>query len=209
MARTKAATHDQQRNAILEKAAELFAEKGFHATSMSQLAAACGVSKPLLYHYAKDKAEMLFSVADSYMDTLVALVESVETEQLPPDAHLTRLIARFLETYADAHNQHRVLVQDVRHLDDAPRQQVADKERAVVAAFARAIAAVEPGVSEKGLDKVVAMILFGMVNWTFTWLRANGPLTYEDMAPLVTGILLNGVHGTLGAASKKTNNAPD
>jgi len=102
-----------------------------------------------------------------------------------------------------------VLVQDVRHLDDAPRQQVADKERAVVAAFARAIAAVEPGVSEKGLDKVVAMILFGMVNWTFTWLRANGPLTYEDMAPLVTGILLDGVHGTLGTASKKTNNAPD
>ncbi|TVO67099.1 TetR/AcrR family transcriptional regulator [Denitromonas ohlonensis] len=209
MARTKAATHDQQRQAILDMAAKLFADKGFHATSMSQLAAACGVSKPLLYHYAKDKAEMLFSVADSYMDTLVALVESVEAEQLPPDAHLTRLIARFLETYADAHNQHRVLVQDVRHLDDAPRQQVADKERAVVAAFARAIAAVEPGVSEKGLDKVVAMILFGMVNWTFTWLRANGPLTYEDMAPLVTGILLNGVHGTLGAASKKTNNAPD
>ncbi|TVO58567.1 TetR/AcrR family transcriptional regulator [Denitromonas halophila] len=208
MARTKAATHDQQRQAILDMAAKLFADKGFHATSMSQLAAACGVSKPLLYHYAKDKAEMLFSVADSYMDTLEALVDTVEAEQLPPDAHLKRLIARFLETYANAHNQHRVLVQDVRHLDDAPRQQVADKERAVVAAFARAIAAVEPRVSEKGLDKVVAMILFGMMNWTFTWLRANGPLTYEDMAPLVTGILLNGVHGTLGAASKKTNNAP-
>ncbi|MBT0961089.1 TetR/AcrR family transcriptional regulator [Denitromonas iodatirespirans] len=206
MARTKAATHDQQRNAILSKAAELFADKGFHATSMSQLAAACGVSKPLLYHYAKDKAEMLFSVADSYMDTLVDLVDEVESEALPPEAHLRRLIARFLETYATAHSHHRVLVQDVRHLDEAPRQQVADKERAVVAAFARAVAAVEPGVSDKGLDKVVAMILFGMMNWTFTWLRANGPLTYEDMAPLVTGILLNGVHGTLG--EHKHNNVP-
>ncbi|MFV0663579.1 TetR/AcrR family transcriptional regulator [Denitromonas sp.] len=204
MARTKAATHDQQRNAILAKAAELFADKGFHATSMSQLAAACGVSKPLLYHYARDKAEMLFSVADSYMDTLVELVDEVESEALPPEAHLRRLIARFLETYATAHSHHRVLVQDVRHLDEAPRQQVADKERAVVAAFARAVAAVEPGISQKGLDKVVAMILFGMMNWTFTWLRANGPLTYEDMAPLVTGILLDGVHGTLGRAARKT-----
>lgn len=185
-------------------AAKLFADKGFHATSMSQLAAACGVSKPLLYHYAKDKAEMLFSVADSYMDTLVDLVDEVEAEALPPEAHLRRLIARFLETYANAHNQHRVLVQDVRHLDEAPRQQVADKERAVVAAFARAVAAVEPGISAKGLDKVVAMILFGMMNWTFTWLRANGPLTYEDMAPLVAGILLDGVHGTLGSAARKT-----
>lgn len=204
MARTKAATHDQQRNAILAKAAELFADKGFHATSMSQLAAACGVSKPLLYHYARDKAEMLFSVADSYMDTLVELVDEVESEALPPEAHLRRLIARFLETYSTAHSHHRVLVQDVRHLDEAPRQQVADKERAVVAAFARAVAAVEPGISQKGLDKVVAMILFGMMNWTFTWLRANGPLTYEDMAPLVTGILLDGVHGTLGRAARKT-----
>ena len=41
------------------------------------------------------------------------------------------------------------------------------------------------------------MILFGMINWTFTWLRADGPLTFRDMAPIVTGIFLDGVRGLL------------
>jgi hypothetical protein len=36
------------------------------------------------------------------------------------------------------------------------------------------------------------MILFGMINWTFTWLRAEGPLTYADMADVVTQIFLHG-----------------
>jgi hypothetical protein len=37
------------------------------------------------------------------------------------------------------------------------------------------------------------MILFGMINWTFTWLRADGPLSYEDMSKMVTEIFLRGV----------------
>ena len=65
-----------------------------------------------------------------------------------------------------------------------------------MAAFVAAIAAVEPGVVKAGLEKAVAMILFGMINWTFTWLSVDGPLTYRDMAPVVAGIFLGGVRNT-------------
>ena len=37
------------------------------------------------------------------------------------------------------------------------------------------------------------MILFGMINWTFTWLKDRGPLTYADMAPLVADLFLGGI----------------
>jgi len=67
------------------------------------------------------------------------------------------------------------------------------KERAVVDEFAAAIAALKPRFRDKALRLPLAMILFGMINWTFTWLRADGPLAYRDMARVVTEIFLRGV----------------
>ncbi len=203
MARGKAATFEVQRGAILRSAADLFAEKGYHNAAMSELARACEISKPLLYHYYRDKDHILFDIADSYMDQLLALVAKVEARELEPQAHLEALIARFLEEYEHSQSQHTVLVQDVKYLPEAQRDIVIAKERKVVAAFAEAIEDVEPGLKRKHLDKPVAMILFGMINWTFTWLRADGPLSYSDMAPVVTQLFMSGVNGLAAKVGRK------
>jgi AcrR family transcriptional regulator len=63
LARPRAATYDDQREQILARAAELFARQGFNATTMNQLAAACGVTKPTLYHYFTDKSSLLLHAA--------------------------------------------------------------------------------------------------------------------------------------------------
>ncbi|MFN3987971.1 MAG: TetR/AcrR family transcriptional regulator [Rhodocyclaceae bacterium] len=208
MARGKAATFETQRASILKSAADLFADKGYHAAAMSELARACGISKPLLYHYYRDKDHILFDIADSYVNQLVAIVERVNARGLEPRAHLEALIARFLEEYEHSQSQHTVLVQDVKHLPEAQREAVKDKERRVVAAFAEAIVDLEPGLGKRKLDKAVAMILFGMINWTFTWLRADGPLSYADMAPVVTQIFLNGISGLDERLGRKRSRKP-
>lgn len=197
MARGKAPTFELQRAAMLRAAAGLFAEKGFHNASMSAIAQTCGVSKPLLYHYYRDKEHLLFDIADSYIDELLAIVASVEARKLGPEDHFTELVTRFMEEYEHAQDHHMVLVQDVKFLKEEQAESVAGKQRRVVAAFADALARVEPGLQGRKLDKAVTMILFGMINWTFTWLRADGPLTFHDMAPIVTGIFLNGVRGLM------------
>lgn len=197
MARGKSPSFEVQRGAILQEAARLFADKGFHNASMAELAKACGVSKPLLYHYYRDKEHILFDIADSYMDQLLAIVAGVEAQDLEAEPHLAALVMRFMEEYEHSQSQHVVLVQDVKFLQAAQEEYVVGKQRKVVAAFAEAIERVEPGLRDRCLDKPVAMILFGMINWTFTWLRADGRFTYADMAPVVTAILLNGVKGLL------------
>jgi len=195
MARPKAATFDLQRAAILQSAAGLFARQGYHHASMAQLAQACGVSKALLYHYYRDKQHILFDIADRYMDGLLAIVAQVGAEKLTPQARLQVLVQRFMQTYRHAQAQHAVLVQDVKFLDPAQREHILDKERQVVRAFARAIAALKPRMGSRTLEVPLAMILFGMINWTFTWLRPDGRLTYDDMAAVVTEIFLHGISG--------------
>jgi hypothetical protein len=86
-----------------------------------------------------------------------------------------------------------VLVQDVKFLGEAEHAMVVEKERVVVEAFAASIARLKPRWTRKAMRVPLAMILFGMINWTFTWLRADGPLRYDDMADVVAEIFLNGV----------------
>jgi AcrR family transcriptional regulator len=193
MPRGKAATFELQRAAILETAAHLFAENGFAGTSMADLAKACGVSKALLYHYYRDKEHLLFDTADSYLDTLIAIVAGVRARKLPPMEHFTALVARFMQEYQHSQAQHMVLVQDVKFLGEAERGRIVAKERQVVDAVAQAISSLKPRFRKKALRVPLAMILFGMINWTFTWLRADGPLSYEDMSKVVTEIFLRGV----------------
>lgn len=199
MPRSKAPTFELQRSAILEAAARLFAQNGFRGASMAELARACGVSKPLLYHYYRDKEHLLFDIADSYMGRLMAIVAEVHTHRLPRQEHLRALVGRFMREYEHSQAQHVVLVQDVKFLSESRRAQVLGKQRQVVEAFAQAIAALKPRFRRKTLRVPLAMILFGMINWTFTWLRADGPLTYQDMADVVAELFLHGVIEPAGA----------
>jgi TetR/AcrR family transcriptional regulator len=195
MARTRSATYDDQRDAILARAAELFANQGYTATSMNDIAAACGTSKAGLYHYYRDKRELLFQITAGHVGRLEQFVVEVLAETASADAptRLRALILRFVREYADAQNEHRVLTEDVRFLEAAERAQVQEPQRRVVAAFAEAIAAVRPQLARNELDRPLAMLLFGMINWMFTWLRPDGSLTHEQMAPLVADLFFGGL----------------
>jgi len=207
MARPRAADFEQHRDAILAMAARLFADRGYAAGSIADLAAACGVSKALLYHYYRDKEDLLFDIADRYIDSLQSIVDDVTAERLPPAPHLRRLIERFMQAYEHAAAYHRVLVQDVKYLSSAHRRRVVGKQNGVVEAFADAIAAVAPQLQRSTLLKPVTMTLFGMINWTFTWLKDAGPLTYAQMAPVVTDLFLGGVGGLAAHPARRRGEA--
>ena len=193
MARGRAAGYDDQRDAIVARAAELFARHGYHATSMNQVAEAAGLSKATLYHYYRDKDALLVHIADGHVSRLQALVEDVRALGLKPEPQLRELVRRIVEEYADAQHAHRVLTEDVKFLPPGNRQRILDKERAVVAAFAQALIALRPELQAASLAKPLTMLLFGMINWMFTWMKPEGALDYEALAPMVADLFLGGL----------------
>ncbi len=193
MARGRAPNYDAQREAILQHAAALFARSGYPATSMNQVAEACGLSKATLYHYYRDKYAMLVEIAEGHVTRLQALVDEVDAQTLSPEARLRTLIGRIVAEYADAQNAHRVLTDDVRFLEAADRERILAVERAVVAGFARAVVALRPALGQAALAKPVTMLLFGMINWLFTWVRPDGALDHDSLAPMVADLFLGGL----------------
>jgi len=192
MARGRSPGYDEQREMILRHAAALFARRGYPATSMNEVAEACGLSKPTLYHYFRDKYNLLVHITDGHVSRLQALVEQVEAQCLAPEPRLRQLIYRFVEEYAEAQDAHRVLTEDVRFLQPEDSKRILGKERAVVAVFAKAVAQMRPDTEVAGLSKALTMLLFGMINWMFTWLRPHGELNYETMAPIVADLFFGG-----------------
>jgi TetR/AcrR family transcriptional regulator len=193
LARPRAANYDDQREQILARAAELFARQGYSGTTMNQVAAACGVTKPTLYHYFTDKQSLLLHIAAGHVARLEALAAEVRALSLTPEARLRTMIERFMRAYAGARHQHRVLTEDVRFLPDAERHQVVAAERRVVASFADAIVALRPDLQARALHKPLTMLLFGMMNWTFTWLRPDGALTYEALGDMIADLFCGGL----------------
>lgn len=193
MGRGRHAGYADQREAILAGAARLFASQGYWATSMNQVAEACGLSKATLYHYYRDKYALLFSIADSHVLRLQRIVGEAAPGASHPRQRLEQLIRRFVQEYAESQDAHWVLTSEVRFLEPADRQRVLDRERAVVAAFAKVIAGIRPDLDEATLAKPLTMLLFGMVNWMFTWMKPDGKLDYEAMAPIVTDLFLGGL----------------
>ncbi len=194
MARTRASDHEAQRERILELAVKAFARIGFPSASMSGLALACGTSKAGLYHYFSSKEDLLFEALNSYTTRLLELATHIETAEPDGPTRLKRLVREFLVTYQDAHDHHVALLHDLKFLSPQRQASLESRQRDVVEVFTRALVQACPQrMARVDQRKAVTMALLGTLNFTFAWLRADGPVSYENFADLVMDIWERGV----------------
>lgn len=193
MARTRATDYDDKRRAILARAARLFADDGFDRVSMAAIAAGCGVSKALLYHYYESKDALLFDVIGEHLQVLCEAVEEADEPAAEPEARLSRLVRTLLDCYRDADAQHKVQVNDLSKLPPEKQNELKEMERRLVQVFARALLTLNPDLDKnRPLLKPVTMSLFGMLNWHYMWFRPQGPISREDYADIATRIIVSG-----------------
>ena len=199
MAPPKSASHDLKREQILDVAALCFARQSFPAASMNDIAAACGTSKARLYHYYESKEAILFDLLDRYTQGLLALIGEAEARaqrnSLNEREALHELIRRFLAEYENSATRHIALVSDTKFLGETQRELILNRQRDVVAAFTRFLKRAYPDRIQASNQTAVTMMLFGMINWTFTWLRPGGPMSYAAFADEVVAVLEQGMAG--------------
>jgi AcrR family transcriptional regulator len=190
MARTQAADYDQRREAILEKAAHLFASRGFSGASISDLAAACDASKSLLYHYYPSKEDVLYEVMSSHIDQLVEDVEEVLSGKAAAKVLLSRLIHSFMRHYIGAADRQKVLLNELDNLPLDKRSIIVGKQRRIIDAVQTLLCALQPALGDDpARARAHTMLLFGMINWTHTWFDPNGPISANDLADMAIHLI--------------------
>jgi AcrR family transcriptional regulator len=190
LARTQAADYEQRREAIVDRAARLFARRGFDGSSVADLAAACDTSKSLIYHYYPSKEDILYAVMSSHIDQLVADVGAVLARGGGAAEQLDALIHTFMGHYVGAADRQKVLLNELDSLPPEQRATVVAKQRRVVDAVQALLVALDP---ELGLDPARAraktMLLFGMINWTHTWYDPDGPIPPAQIADMALAMV--------------------
>lgn len=193
MARPRAADHEDKRQAILARAAELFAAHGYDRASMAMIAQACGVSKALVYHYWPDKESILFDVLEAHLHELVEAARQANDRALPPRARLEALAAALLEAYRDADAVHRVQINCMPLLNEARQEALKALERALVAEVSDTLRDMSPLAQDRRLLKPLAMSFFAMLNWHYLWHNEAGPLSRLDYARLAASLVAEGM----------------
>ena len=194
MARPQSPNYDKRREEIVATAAELYARRGFLGASVADLAKACATSKSLIYHYFPSKEDILYDVMASHLALLVEAAEACAARtDLEPKARLRALAQAFMRLYSGAADRHKVLLNELDNLPAERRADVIAKQRRIIAVVEDLVHQVRPDLAGAKTGKALTMLFFGMINWTHTWFRADGPLSAEGLADLAVGLMLYGL----------------
>jgi AcrR family transcriptional regulator len=194
MARTQAADYEKRRSGIVEKAAKLYAERGFLGASVSDLAKACKTSKSLIYHYYPSKEDILFDVMHSHVAALLETAEAIAAQPMPPAEKLRAITTEFMKHYVGAAARQKVLLNELGHLPKERRAIILSIQHRLIELVQAILAEMRPELSGKSTLKLpAAMLYFGMINWTHTWMDPSGPAKPAKIAELAANLFLDGV----------------
>jgi TetR/AcrR family transcriptional regulator, cholesterol catabolism regulator len=182
-----------RREELTRIAARLFAERGYNGTSLADLAAALGVSKPSLYHHIASKEDLLWDVAwegaEAFHAGLDALPDGPAADRirLALRAHLAIVSAQL--------DVATVFVREWRYLEGERRDRfVAERRRYEERIRALYRDGVERSELRTDLDVSTAARLFlSAANWAYTWLRPGGDT--DELADRFFAAMLDGMRG--------------
>jgi len=182
------------RDDILDAAAQVIRQKGFHGASMADIAEAVKLQKASLYHHVNSKQEILLALLDRALEMLFEQIDIIAKQPLPADEKLHRMIQTYLRLLAENSDLSAVLLFEHRSLEaDQHARHIPNRDR--FESLWRDVIA--DGVRE-GLfncpDAALAVrALMGILNWTLTWYHPDGSLSIEQIADQYTDLLQNGL----------------
>ena len=192
MARPRAEDYDEKKQLILDKAAQLFAQKGFAGTSIATIAQFCNASKALIYHYYHSKETLLFDMLHSHCSLLLATASDTVNFEGSAENKLCDLLEIFMEIYVSSRDKHVVLLNDLHWLPENQQQEIRELERKVVRVFRNIVTEIRPDLDEtKRL--ALSMSLLGSLNWTYIWFKPGGVLSPKSFAAITAENFLSGI----------------
>ncbi|HEX8257068.1 MAG TPA: TetR/AcrR family transcriptional regulator [Allosphingosinicella sp.] len=190
MARPQSPDYDKRRDGIVAEAARLYARRGFNGASIADLAQACSTSKSLIYHYFPGKEDILYEVMAAHLDALVEAADAA-VRAGSPEERLRALAIAFMQLYVGAQDSHKVLLNELDNLPSGRREEVVAKQRRIIAVVEALMGEIRPDARPLALP--LAMLFFGMINWTHTWFRADGKIGPKALAEMSVNLMLQGL----------------
>src|SRR5262245_46879734 len=192
--RALAAPPPSRRAEICRTAAQLFRDRGFDATSVSDVARALGMTKAGLYHYFESKEALLFEIMsyglDRVRDEVVVPIRAIRD----PEERLHQIVIRHASIATQGRGAVTHLNDEIRALPPASRRQLEERMRKYVEIVRDTLAELKASGRLRDVDPTVAAYsLIGMILWLPRWFRQDGRLTQQQVAKEMAKLVLSGL----------------
>ncbi|GAA4823012.1 TetR/AcrR family transcriptional regulator [Actinomycetospora corticicola] len=183
---------EEQRQRILAAAVGVFSRQGYRATSMNDVAAGVGLSKPTLYHYVATKQDLLVQIYEQVLDESLASARAIVAAAPTPLDAVRGLIVERVAYTCEHRDLLKICFEEESELPPELANPILERRRAFEDVV---LAAVEAHLAEAGTElvmspKVYVNTCLGAANWAYKWFHADGPLTPRALGEQVAAVQL-------------------
>lgn len=173
---------EKKRSAVILTAARCFRERGYHNTSIDDVARALNVTKPTIYHYVQNKEQLLFECFHTGLRQIMEAFESIEGSKATALERLSLVITRYVEAITSDFGWCMVQAEN-QDLSAAMSKKVRALKSEIDQGLRRLIVeGAADGSIRKCDPKIASFALAGAMNWIAYWYRSDKPLTASEIA---------------------------
>ena len=195
--------YDQKLVHVLKTAAAIFAEKGYHSTSIRDISRETGMSLSGLYYYFTGKEELLFLIQDYAFGTLVETSKKLLAGVDDPVNRLRLLIENHLNYFVNNMSEMKVLSHEANSIAGDYFKKVNAKKRQYVDMTMNLLDEIARVHGIKGLDiRIATFSLFGMMNWIYNWYNPRKDVDVVGLSQNMTRLFLFGFLNDGGGATR-------
>jgi TetR/AcrR family transcriptional regulator, cholesterol catabolism regulator len=196
--------YDQKLVHVLKTSAAVFADKGYHSTSMRDISRATKMSLSGLYYYFKSKEELLFLIQDYCFSTVIddcrRLLEGIDD----PIRRLKLLIENHLNYFVQNMNEMKVLSHEADSISGDLFKKVNTKKRQYVNLVMSLLGEIARENRVERIDvRVATFSLFGMMNWIYNWYNPRKDVDVAGLSNNITRLFLSGFLGDKALEAEK------
>lgn len=196
---------------IYRAAARIFAEKGYHATSIHEVAATVHLTKAGLYYYINGKQDLLYRIMQFALDALESEVVAVALEETDLVDRLRTVVVSHASLILEGRDELTILVNELEGLTEDRQRSIKDRQLGYVHFIRDTLAALDGEGKLNPIDTTAAAFgIVGMVLWLARWFDPKGRLSQEQVIEQIASLALGGVliddgaGGRLDATKSKT-----
>jgi AcrR family transcriptional regulator len=180
-----------KRERILQEAVTLFYERGFTGTTLDDIAAELGVTKPFIYTHFRSKVELLAALCQPTIELSLAAVIAAAEGEGTPTQRLHRAMADFAQVVLQRQANIAIFFREEKNLAPEALEEINTLrkkfDRVLSELLREGVAAGEFHIADVN---VAALALGGMISWAYTWHRPEGRLTLESVCDTLAGLAL-------------------
>ncbi len=197
--------HAYKRERILEEAVKLFYERGFTGTTLDDIAAELGVTKPFIYTHFRSKVELLAALCTPTIEMSLAAVENAAKGSGTPTQRLRRAIVDFTQVILSRQANIAIFFREEKNLAPEALEEITRLrkrfDRKLSKLLAEGVASGEFTVADVSLT---SLAIGGMISWAYTWHRPGGRLDIAGLAEHMADLTLQMVGVRSEASARLT-----